>query len=135
MFCPNCGKELPNGSQFCSGCGKKFATNVTPAAPKQKAMVLTTTPMVEGYRITEYLGTVTGTEIYLVGGLIGGGLANQEKLFGNAYTNALTKMQTKAKEMGADAVVGITVNFTGAANTGSVIVALVGTAVRLEPIS
>ena len=24
MFCPKCGKNLPNGSVFCSGCGKKI---------------------------------------------------------------------------------------------------------------
>ena len=24
MFCPKCGKNLPNGSMFCSGCGKKI---------------------------------------------------------------------------------------------------------------
>ena len=25
MFCPNCGKQLPNGSGFCSTCGKKLS--------------------------------------------------------------------------------------------------------------
>ena len=95
-------------------------------------MIITTTNQIEGYKVKEYLTTVTGTDIYLVGGLIGGGMANQEKLFGNAYRNALSKMEAKAKEAGADAIMGLLLNFTGAANTGSVIVALIGTAVKIE---
>ena len=31
MFCPNCGKEITDGSAFCPGCGK--ATAAAPAAP------------------------------------------------------------------------------------------------------
>ncbi len=27
MFCTKCGKQLPNGSTFCSGCGKKLAVS------------------------------------------------------------------------------------------------------------
>lgn len=27
MFCPNCGKSLPEGSVFCSKCGKKISAN------------------------------------------------------------------------------------------------------------
>lgn len=25
MYCPNCGKELPEGSRFCPSCGKECA--------------------------------------------------------------------------------------------------------------
>ncbi|MBR5116780.1 MAG: zinc-ribbon domain-containing protein, partial [Lachnospiraceae bacterium] len=24
MFCPNCGKQLPEGSRFCAGCGTQL---------------------------------------------------------------------------------------------------------------
>ena len=95
-------------------------------------MIITTTNQIEGCVIKEYVTTVNGTDIYLVGGVFGGGMANQEKLFGTAYKNALMKMETKAKEAGADAIIGVSMNFTGAANTGSVIVALIGTAVKIE---
>lgn len=31
MFCKNCGKELPDGTKFCGGCG----SSVTPAVPEE----------------------------------------------------------------------------------------------------
>lgn len=40
MFCPNCGKALPDGAKFCSGCGLKleFSESAFPApAPSPKA--------------------------------------------------------------------------------------------------
>ena len=33
MFCPNCGKELPEGAAFCNGCGAPQAQAPAPAAP------------------------------------------------------------------------------------------------------
>ena len=35
MFCPNCGKQLPDDARFCGGCGTKVeAAPQAPAAPK-----------------------------------------------------------------------------------------------------
>ena len=38
MFCPNCGKSLPDGARFCSGCGTKLqpSDNKAPAAKPKK---------------------------------------------------------------------------------------------------
>jgi len=33
MFCPNCGKEIPDGSKFCPYCGAKIAVS-----PEQKKL-------------------------------------------------------------------------------------------------
>ena len=33
MYCPNCSKELPDGSQFCGGCGTPISVSQTPLAP------------------------------------------------------------------------------------------------------
>lgn len=93
-------------------------------------MILTTTPSVEGKTIKKYLGVVTGTDIYLVGGLIGGGLANQENLFGSAYKNACEKM--KAKMPNADAIVNIQVQVASPGNLNNIIVIVTGTAVLLS---
>ncbi len=92
-------------------------------------MILTTTPSVEGKTIKKYLGVITGTDIYLVGGLIGGGLANQENLFGTAYQNACEKM--KAKKPKADAIVNIQVQVASPGNLNNIIVIVTGTAVQL----
>jgi len=34
MYCPNCGKEIPDGSKFCPYCGAKVV-----ASPEQKKLV------------------------------------------------------------------------------------------------
>jgi len=93
-------------------------------------MILTTTPNVEGKRIKEYLRIVSGTDIYLVGGLLGGGLATQENLFGTALNNATSKMKSKA--FGADAIVGIRTEVLSPGNLNNIIVVVTGTAVKLE---
>jgi uncharacterized protein YbjQ (UPF0145 family) len=93
-------------------------------------MILTTTPTVEGKRIKEYLGIVSGTDIYLVGGLFGGGLANQENLFGSALNSATSTMKSKA--FGADAIVGIRTEVLSPGNLNNIIVVVTGTAVKLE---
>ena len=69
----------------------------------------TTTDTFADAEIEKYLGTVAGTEIYLVGGILGGGLANQEKLFGNAFNKAKERMVQKAFDRRGNAVVGMQV--------------------------
>ena len=34
MFCPNCGKENPDGVAFCGGCGMSFGTPAAAPAPE-----------------------------------------------------------------------------------------------------
>ena len=97
-------------------------------------MIVTTTPNIEGKKIDKYLGIVTGTEIYLVGGLIGGGLANQERLYTFAVNNAMERMKEKAKALGADAIVGVSTNFTSPGNLNNMIVVVTGTAVLTDDI-
>lgn len=92
-------------------------------------MILTTTDCVEGRKIKEYRGIVSGTDIYLVGGLMGGGLANQENLFGWAFKTACEKMESKA--YGADAIVGIHTEVLSPGNLNNIIVVVTGTAVTL----
>ena len=93
---------------------------------------ITTTDRFDNAEITAYLGTVSGTDIYLVGGVIGGGLANQENLFGGAFASAKAKMLQKAKERGGNAVVGMSVNVTSPGNLNNIIVIVTGTAVKVE---
>jgi TM2 domain-containing membrane protein YozV len=33
MFCPNCGKEAPNGAMFCDNCGRSMSIQPQPAQP------------------------------------------------------------------------------------------------------
>lgn len=92
-------------------------------------MLITTTANIENQKIDSYLGVVSGTDIYLVGGLIGGGLANQEKLYTQALENAIAKMTQKAAMLGADAIVGVSTNIVSPGNLNNIIVIVSGTAV------
>ena len=71
-----------------------------PTASPEDEYPITTTDSFENKEIEKYLGTVSGTDIYLVGGVLGGGLANQEKLFGTAFTAAKSRMLEKARLRG-----------------------------------
>ena len=95
-------------------------------------MIITTTNNIEGLNIRKYLGVVSGTEIYLVGGSIGGGLVNQEGLYTNALKRAMDRMEEKARNLGADAIVGVSTNFTSPGGLNSMIVAVTGTAVMTD---
>ena len=95
-------------------------------------MLITTTANIEGKSIHSYLGIVSGTDIYLVGGVFGGGLANQENLYSAALSNAITKMKQKAANMGANAIVGISTNFTSPGGLNNMIVVVTGTAVIVK---
>lgn len=37
MFCPNCGKQIPDGTKFCPQCGKPIPSSESLGTPKQKA--------------------------------------------------------------------------------------------------
>ena len=93
-------------------------------------MIITTTPNIEKYQISRYLGVVTGADTYTVGGLLGEGLAMQNVYFNQAVSKALSRLENTAISIGADAVVGLTVSNTSAG--GEIIVTLTGTAVKIE---
>ena len=92
-------------------------------------MIITTTDNIENTKIEEYLGIVSGTDIYLVGGLLGGGLANQEKLYSQALHNAMGKMKEKAENLGADAIIGVSTSIVSPGNLNNIIVIATGTAI------
>lgn len=92
----------------------------------------TTTEGFANAEIDKYLGTVTGTDIYLVGGLIGGGLVNQEKLFDSAFSTAKERMIQKAFDRGGNAVVGMQVSFASPGGLNEMIVVVTGTAVKIK---
>ena len=103
-------------------------------------VIVTTTPNLEGRRVREYKGIVTGEAIVganlfrdLFAGirdLVGGRSASYEKVLQHARETALSEMQTQAAERGADAVVGVDLDYEvlGQAN-GMLMVTASGTAV------
>ena len=105
-------------------------------------MILTTTPSIEGRTITEYKGVVFGEVISGVNFLrdlaanirnvIGGRSGAYEDKLVEARDNALNEMAEKARRLGADAVVGIDIDYEVlGADNGMLMVTASGTAVKL----
>jgi uncharacterized protein YbjQ (UPF0145 family) len=102
-------------------------------------MIVTTTGSVEGRRITGYLGIVTGEAIMganivrdLFAGItdiIGGRSGAYEAKLADARETALGEMQERAARLGADAVVGVDLDYEVINNM--LMVSASGTAVRL----
>ena len=107
------------------------------------AMLMTTTPSVEGKQIVRYLGVVTGETIiganvfrdFLAGvrDFFGGRSGSCEEVVGEAKDTALEEMARQAEALGANAVVGIDLDYETVGGSGSMLmVTCSGTAVRVE---
>lgn len=105
-------------------------------------MIVTTTDSIEGRRITAYLGIVAGEAVIganvfrdLFAGIrdvIGGRSGAYEKTLREARETAVDELINEAARLGADAVVGVSVDFEGGVHQGSMMmVAAAGTAVKL----
>jgi uncharacterized protein YbjQ (UPF0145 family) len=102
-------------------------------------MILTTTPSVEGYSIAEYKGIVTGEAILganifrdLFAGItdiIGGRSGAYEKELARARETALAELEEQAASRGANAVVGVDLDYEVINNM--LMVSASGTAVRI----
>ena len=106
-------------------------------------MLLTTTPTVEGRRIVTYYGVVTGETIiganvmrdFLAGirDCFGGRSGAYEEVLREAKNTALEEMSREAQRLGANAVVGIDLDYETVGGSGSMLmVTCSGTAVRIE---
>ena len=106
-------------------------------------MILTTTPTVEGRTITEYKGIVFGEVITGVNfikdikaslrDIVGGRSGSYEQELINARAQALRELEERARQLNADAVVGIDLDYEVLGQSGSMLmVSASGTAVRLS---
>ena len=106
-------------------------------------MILTTTPSVEGRSIREYKGIVFGEVISGVNflrdfaasirNIVGGRSGSYEDELITARTQALDEMSSRALRLGADAVVGIDIDYEVLGeNGGMLMVTASGTAVKLD---
>ena len=106
-------------------------------------MILTTTPTVEGRTIIEYKGVVFGEVITGVNfikdfkaslrDIVGGRSGSYEQELINARAQALRELEERARQLNADAVVGIDIDYEVLGQSGSMLmVSASGTAVRLQ---
>jgi uncharacterized protein YbjQ (UPF0145 family) len=105
-------------------------------------MLLTTTPSIEGQPIRDYMGIVTGEAIIganilkdimaAVRDVVGGRAGAYEEALRTARQGALREMAQHAESLGADAVVGVDLDYEVLGKAGSMLmVTSAGTAVKL----
>lgn len=109
---------------------------------KRKRMIVTTTPSIEGQPVSEYLGIVSGEAIMganmfkdMFAGIrdiVGGRSGAYEEELRRAKDIAMREMQENAAHMGANAILGVDLDYeTVGANGSMLMVTASGTAVRL----
>lgn len=106
-------------------------------------MLVTTTPSIEGRKIKEYKGLVVGEVILganifkdvfaAFSDILGGRSQAYESSLKEARDSAILEMKEKAKQMGANAILGVDVDYETVGSKGSMLMVNVsGTAVVLE---
>lgn len=106
-------------------------------------MVVTTTPDVQGRATKEYLGIVSGEAIiganffkdFFAGirDIVGGRSGEYERVLREAKEHALREMEEQARMLGADAILGVDLDYETIGGKGSMLmVSSSGTAVKLN---
>ncbi len=106
-------------------------------------MILSTTPSIEGRPVTQYHGVVTGEAILganifrdLFAGIrdiVGGRAGSYETVLRDARQQALDELGAEAKRLGANAVIGIDLDYEVLGQGGSMLmVSASGTAVTIS---
>ncbi|WP_299156273.1 heavy metal-binding domain-containing protein [uncultured Tenacibaculum sp.] len=105
-------------------------------------MIISTTHTIENKPSKEYLGIVTGETIiganiikdFFAGirDIVGGRSGSYEKVLREAKDTSLREMQERAEKLGADAIVGVDLDYeTVGKNGGMLMVTASGTAIKL----
>jgi uncharacterized protein YbjQ (UPF0145 family) len=106
-------------------------------------MLVTTTNAIEGRRIVEYKGLVAGEAILganifrdlfaSIRDIVGGRSGSYEKVLNDARQTAIGELTDKAAALGANAVIGVDLDYETIGSNGSMLmVTAAGTAVRIE---
>jgi len=107
------------------------------ARRRRRRLARPRTPQIEGHTIREYKGIVTGETIIganmfkdLFAGIVGGRAGAYEKVLSEAKDTSMQEMMQRAQALGANAIVGIDIDYeTVEANGSMLMVATSGTAV------
>ncbi len=106
-------------------------------------MLVTTTNTVEGHKVLEYKGLVAGETILganffrdilaSLRDIVGGRSGAYEKVLNDARKQAVADMTDKAAALGANAVIGVDIDYETVGSNGSMLmVTAAGTVVRIE---
>ena len=106
-------------------------------------MTITTTPNIEGKQVSRYLGVVTGETIFgmnvvrdffaSIRDIVGGRAKSYEEVLARAKDEALAEMIERAKALGANAILSVSLDYESIGGSGSMLmVTCSGTAVWVE---
>ena len=102
-------------------------------------MLVTTTNTIDGRRISAYKGLVAGEAILganlfaSIRDIVGGRAGAYEKVLNDARETAIAEMTDKASALGANAVIGVDIDYETVGQNGSMLmVTAAGTAVVVE---
>lgn len=106
-------------------------------------MIVTTTPTIEGHTIKEYKGIVSGEAVFgmnfvkdffaSVHDVFGGRSTSYEQSMSSGRRMAQAEMEKRAKDLGANAIVGVSYGYETMGQNGSMLmVAISGTAVVID---
>ncbi len=145
--CENCGKQIPQryaskykpNHWFCPECRDAEAE---PTSLKEvKNIVITTTHTIEGKKIVQYLDVISVESIQGMGmfkdfgaglaDVFGGAASGYQKALDQMKEVALKRLREKAHDLGANAVIGVDLDYGELRGTMLMLVAN-GTAVRVE---
>jgi uncharacterized protein YbjQ (UPF0145 family) len=103
-------------------------------------MIVTTTNNLEGHRVDEYLGIVSGETIIganvfkdfvaSITDIVGGRSSAYERVLREAKSTAMSEMEMQARSFGANAIIGIDLDYETIRN-GMLMVTASGTAVKI----
>ncbi|MBU3942787.1 heavy metal-binding domain-containing protein [Patescibacteria group bacterium] len=157
-ICFNCGKKISTfgkiqieGKDVCKDCKQEVETKIRERKEiletgKAERVIATTTPTVEDYKITQYLGIVSSEAIFGVDvvkdffasirDVWGGRSKTMQREFNRAKDTAIRELKVESALLGGDAVIGVTLdyeNITGK-NSQMIMVVAKGTAVKIEKV-
>ena len=106
-------------------------------------MIITTTNTIQGHTVLEYKGIVSGETIIganvfrdffaSIRDIVGGRAGSYEEVLREAKDTALREMQENALQIGANAILGVDLDYETVGNGGSMLmVTASGTAVRID---
>lgn len=104
-------------------------------------MIIVTTPTLDGKPVLEYLGVVTGEAILganivrdffaSITDIVGGRSGAYESSLKSAREIAMKEMADQAKSVGANAIIGVDVDYETVGNGSMLMVSVSGTAVKI----
>lgn len=106
-------------------------------------MIVTTTNTLDGYKVEQYLGIVSGETIIganvfkdffaSITDIVGGRSSAYERVLREAKATAMTEMEMQARASGANAIIGIDLDYE-TIRDGMLMVTASGTAVQVVKI-